>query len=129
MSEENINEILGIEETTSESSKKQGIFDNVPETEKDNNNQSNAAENTLKVIATVVLWAGIIGTIFCLFTLTTSKVVDPTYHYSTHYDTIFNPAGLAISIGVLVSTLTMWAMLKVIANISTTLKEINSKMK
>ena len=129
MSEENINEILGIEETTSASPKNQSIFDNVSETETDNHNQSNAAENALNITATIVLWAGIIGTIFCLFTLTTSKVVDPTYHYSIHYDTIFNPAGLAISIGVFVSTLTMWAMLKVIANISTTLKEINSKIK
>lgn len=129
MAEENINEVLGIEETVTESPKKQGIFDNMPETQTNNESQSNAAENTLKGIATLVLWAGIIGTIFCLFTLTTTKVVDPTYHYSIHYDTIFNPAGLAISVGVLLSTLISWALLKVIANISISLKEINSKMK
>lgn len=122
MVEENINEIFGIENAKNTNSN-------------DSNNESysepenNVAENTLNVIAGLVLWVGIIGTIFCLFTLTTTKVVDPTYHYSIHYDTIFNPAGLAISIGVLISTLTTWAVLKVVVNISKTLKEINTKMK
>lgn len=116
MAEENVNEVLGIEETSSMENN-------------ETQNTSNAAENTLNTIAAIVLWVGIIGTIFCLFTLTTTKVVDPTYHYSIHYDTIFNPSGLAISIGVLLSTLISWALLKVIANISITLKEINSKIK
>lgn len=121
MAEENINTVLGIEENSENKS-----------VQSDNEIQSienNAAENALKTIASIVLWVGIICTIFCLFTLTTTKVVDPTYHYSIHYDTIFNPGGLAISIGVLLSTVTTWALLRVIANISTTLKEINSKMK
>lgn len=128
MAEENVNEVLGIEETPSEPPKKYGIFDPEPESNSEET-QSNAAENTLNVIATIVLWAGIIGTIFCLFTITTTKVVDPTYTYSIHYQTLFNPAGLAISIGVFVSALTTWALLRVVANISTSLKEINSKMK
>lgn len=121
MAEENINNILGIEDSSTDS-----INSSVQE--ESGNSIDNVAENTLTTIAGIVLWVGIIGTIFCLFTLTTTKVVDPTYTYSIHYDTIFNPAGLAISIGVLLSTITTWALLKVIANISKTLKEINSKM-
>lgn len=120
MADENINEVLGIEEQTVESAHQQ---DNAGQ------NIDNSAENALSVIANIVLWVGIIGTVFCLFTLTTTKVVDPTYTYSIHYDTIFNPGGLAISIGVLLSSIMSWALLKVIANISKTLKEINSKMK
>ncbi len=122
MAEDNINEVLGIQET---------MNTNVNDSYDESNSatESNAAENTLNVIAVVVLWVGIIGTIFCLCTLTTTKVVDPTYHYSIHYDTIFNPGGLAISIGVLLSCVTTWAVLKVMVNISKTLKEINSKMK
>lgn len=120
MAEENVNEILGIEEQ---------VVETAPQQDKAEQNSDNSAENALSVIANIVLWVGIIGTVFCLFTLTTTKVVDPTYKYSIHYDTIFNPGGLAVSVGVLISTIMSWALLKVIANISKTLKEINSKMK
>lgn len=118
MAEENLNEVLGIEETPEHL-----------ETSENEVNSNNAAENTLNVIAGIVLWVGIIGTVFCLFTLTTTKVVDPNYTYSVHYKSIFNPSGLAVSVGVLLSSLTTWAVLKVIANISISLKEINSKIK
>ena len=122
MSEENVNEVLGIDESSpkveTESNSVAG-----------NDTPNNAAENTLTAIATLVLWLGIIGTIFCLFTLTTIKVVDPSYTYSLHFETVFNPGGLAISVGVFISTLISWSLLKVVANISMTLKEINSKLK
>lgn len=121
MAEENINQILGIEESSNNESQ-------TPALEAQTAPQSNAAENVLNVIANVVLWVGLIVTLFCLFTLTTTKVVDPTYHYSIHYDTVFNPGGLVISVGVLLSTVTTWALLKVVANISKNLKEINAKM-
>lgn len=122
MADENINDVLGIEETPKE---------NVPTSQEMEyeSTTNNAAENTLNVIAGIVLWVGIIGTVFCLFTLTTTKVVDPNYTYSVHYKSIFNPAGLAVSIGVLLSSLATWAVLKVISNISISLKEINSKIK
>ena len=122
MAEENINEVLGIENSTP----KNDINSDNTEAAIPTNN---SAEKALNVIAYIVLWGGIIATVFCLFALTTTKVVDPTYTYSIHYDTIFNPGGLVISIGVFLSTLTTWALLRVIANISTTLKDINSKMK
>lgn len=112
-----INWFLGIEEPTK-------IVANGNSTE-----LNTAVEKTLNTIATIVLWVGIICTVFCLATLTTTKVINPSYHYSIHYDTIFNPSGLVISVGVLISSLISSALLKVIANISITLKEINSKMK
>lgn len=122
MADEKINEVLGIEENSEA---------------KDSTSQevealtNNAAENTLKTVANIVLWIGCIGTFFCLCfcTHTTTKVVDPTYEYIIHYDSTFNPAGLAVSVGVLLSSVTTWAVLKVIANISISLKEINSKIK
>ena len=119
MAEENVNEVLGIEDTTSQNGT---TADDAEVTVSPNN----SAENALNVIAAIVLWCGIIATVFCLFALTTTKVVDPTYKYSIHYDTIFNPSGLVISIGVFLSTLTTWSLLRVIANISMTLKQINS---
>jgi len=82
-----------------------------------------SAENTLKVIAIIVLIGGIISTIICLFTIV---VVDSgKYHYID--DKVFNPAGLATTIGVLLISLTIWASLIVLSNISVSLKEINSK--
>lgn len=122
MAEENVNEILGIEDTTPQNGTTSDDMEAIV-------SPNNSTENALNVIAGIVLWGGIIATVFCLFALTTTKVVDPTYKYSIHYDTVFNPGGLVISIGVFLSTLTTWALLRVIANISTTLKQINSKMK
>lgn len=121
MAEENVNELLGIEETSHVSENRFS--------QKKSDSQNNAAENTLNVIATIVLWVGIISTLLCLFFLTTTKELDSNYYYSIHYTTVFNPAGIYISIGVLLSTLTTWSLLKVIVNISRTLKEINSKLK
>lgn len=128
MADGNINDVLGIEEMPEQN--------NTSEYE---TNANNAAENTLNIIANIVLWVGIIITIVCLFTLTTNKVVDPAYTYAIEYDiaqyetvqykTVFNPSGLAVSIGVLLSSLTTWAVLKVITNISISLKEINAKIK
>ncbi len=90
--------------------------------------QNNAAENTLSVIATIVLWMGIISALLCLFFLSTKEEIDTNY-YGIHYNTVFTPVGIYVSIGVLLSTLTTWSFLKVIANISKTLKEINSKLR
>lgn len=100
----------------------------LPKPENSNYNPS-TPESKLNKLSNVVLWGGIVCTIFCLFTLTTTKTVDPTYHYSIHYDSTFNPMGLVISAGVLISSLVASVFLKVVANISETLKDINSKIK
>ena len=78
-----------------------------------------SAENTLKTIAVVVLVVGIIGTIVLLVTV---------WNDNSIYDKDFNSSALVGAIGVLLGTLITWALLKVLADISINLKEINSKM-
>lgn len=118
MSEENINEILGIEDS---------MKSQVRQTVNSPNSTDNSAEKTLSLIASIILWLGILGSVICLFTITTTEVIRPGYYSRT--ETVFNPAGLAITIGMLISTVATWALLKVFVNISRTLKQINSKLK
>lgn len=87
----------------------------------------NGAENTLLTIASVVLFCGIIATIICLFTIVWVEQRDPDY--TSLKETVFNPSGFVTTIMVLFSSLISWSLLKVIANISLTLKDINSKLK
>ncbi|MEJ6682240.1 MAG: hypothetical protein QNL21_09115 [Flavobacteriales bacterium] len=82
-----------------------------------------SAENALQAIAATVLIGGIISTIICLFTIV--AVDSGKYEYID--DKVFNPAGLATTIGVLLISLTIWASLKVLSNISVSLKVINTK--
>lgn len=82
-----------------------------------------SAENTLKSIADIVLIGGIISTIICLFTI----VVVDSGKYQYIEDKVFNPAGFATTLGILLISLTIWASLKVLSNISVSLKEINNK--
>lgn len=111
---ENVNEVLGIAENPTQETKKS-------EAQK----VDNSAENTLITIANIVLVCGIIATIICVFTMVV--IEDPSYHYRTKY--MFNPAGFATTIMVLLSSLISWGFLKVLANISLTLKDIKGKMK
>lgn len=115
MAEDNVNEILGIEETTKEVAEKPVKSEEI----------NNSAENTLVVIGNIVLAAGILVGVICLFTI--CWVDSGKYHYST--DIVFNPTGFAMTVGIILSSLLTWAVLKVVANISKTLKEINSKIK
>lgn len=86
---------------------------------------SNGAENTLKIIALITLVCGIILTLILLATI--CWIDNPAYHY--HQEKMFNPSGFGITCGVLMSSLISWAALNVFANISLTLKQINSKLK
>lgn len=106
---ENINEALGLSQTMT-SGEPQG------ERRKDDN----SAENTLSTIATIVLIFGLIATLVCLFTLTSIEV---GYHKE------FNPIGLGYTVMVLMSTLISWSVMKVLSNISLTLKDLNGKIK
>lgn len=86
---------------------------------------NNGAENTLKTIAGIILTFGIIATLICAVTLV--FVENPEYRYSS--SKIFSAAGFATTIEVFAGTLITWATLRVFANISITLKEINRKIK
>ena len=115
--EENVNEVLGVSENTTTEAPKEVEVQKVDK----------SAEVTLLTIATIVLWCGIIASVICLVTLCFIEVPKPGYHYITEHK--FNPAGFATTIMVLFSSLISWGVLKVLANISITLKSINSKMK
>lgn len=113
--EENVNELLGIKEETQ-------VTTEAPKEESYNND----AENTLTVIANIVLVCGIIASLICLFTIV--WVRNPTYPYSKEYY-MLNPSGCATTIMILISSLISWSFMKVLANISLTLKDIHKKMK
>ena len=80
---------------------------------------------TLIFIANVVLVCGIIASLICLFTIV--WVRNPAYTYVIEY--MFNSSGFATTIMILISSLVSWSFMKVLANISLTLKDINKKMK
>lgn len=118
MADENINELLGVENSSISNKPTEKVEGVIEE-------PSYAAETTLTVIANIVLVVGIIVGLICLFTI--CWVDSGKYSYSE--DIVFNPSGFAGTIGVFVSSIVTWAVLKVFANISTSLKQINAKMK
>lgn len=84
-----------------------------------------SAENTLSVIATITLIAGIICTIICLFTIV--FVDSGRYSYST--DLVFSAEGFIITLGVLFSSLIAWALLRVISEISYNIRRTNYELR
>lgn len=82
-------------------------------------NKNSSAENTLSIIADIVLVLGIIGTVVCLFTIV----------FVGRHNDEFNPVGFGITLSGLLSVLISWSVMKVLANISLTLKGINKKLK
>lgn len=79
-----------------------------------------SAEKVLSVLSVIILVCGLLATLICAFAITTIK---------TRYDTEFNPAGFGITVSILVGSLITWSIMKVLANISITLKEIYKKLK
>ena len=90
------------------------------EVTKEQKNTEMTAEKVLSVLSVIILVCGILATLICAFTITTIEV---------HYDTEFNPTGFGITVSILVGSLISWSTMKVLANISITLKEIYKKLK
>ena len=86
-----------------------------------------SAEKTLNGIGVFTLIAGIIATLVCLFTICWVEVPKSGYTYLT--EKVFSGTGFATTVGVFIGSLLSWAVLRVLANISTSLKEINKKIK
>ena len=84
---------------------------------------STSAEGTLTTVGNVILVLGILATIILAFT-TVFVEVEVGWHKENH----FNPMGLALTMGTLLSTLATWAVLRVIANISLRLQAIQETM-
>ncbi|MCC8188809.1 MAG: hypothetical protein LIP08_15275 [Bacteroides sp.] len=68
------------------------------------------AENTLRMVALIVLIMGVLGTLFMLYNTVWTE------DYTGEKE--FSATGLGMTIGYLLSTVTTWAVLNVISNIS-----------
>ena len=88
------------------------------QTQKEILKTATAAENTLNVIAIIVLVCGIIGALICLSTIA----------FVGRYND-FEPIGFVVSIGVLLTSLITWAILRIICEIAINLRQINNKAK
>ena len=78
------------------------------------------AEYILRIIARVILFVGLFTSLILLFSI--CWVQNPEYTYVK--DTIFNPIGFVTTIGTALFTVTIYAVLNVIANISSKLSII-----
>ena len=84
---------------------------------------STSAEETLTTVGTIILIIGIFAT---LALLCTSVVVEIDEGW--HSEKQFDPVMFVLTLGILFSSLTIWAVLRVIANISLRLKAIQETM-
>lgn len=97
------------------------------------NHMKNGAENAITLFANLILIFGIIATIICAFT--TIFVDTPQISYgsfaraSVKTTKEFNPIGLFLTLTILFTTILQWALMRVIANISLNIKDINNKLK
>lgn len=79
------------------------------------------SENTLQTLASVILFLGIGGGI--IYGISNAFVSVPNEYYgSEHYE--FNFAGLAVGVGIIFESIIAWAILKVLSEISISLKRI-----
>ena len=90
---------------------------------------SNSAENSIIVIANLILVIGIIASLLCAFTLTYTEGIDYDDNLNIKTIKVFNPSGLIITILIFLFSIIQWAFMRVIANISLNIKEINKKLK
>ena len=79
------------------------------------------AEDALHNVATILLVFGLLATIICAFALCFPKVGILERRE-------FNPAGFATTFSILMSSLVLWSIMRVLGEISTTLKKIHRKM-
>ena len=84
---------------------------------------STSAESTLTTVGGIILALGICATLIFACTTLQTETYNGYYHEEQ-----FNPMGLALTLGTLLSSLATWAVLRVIANISLRLKAIQETM-
>ena len=89
----------------------------------------NSAENSIIVIANLILVIGILATLLCAFTLTYTEGIEYDDNLNIRTVKVFNPSGLVITILIFLFSFIQWAFMRVIANISLNIKEINRKLK
>ncbi len=82
-------------------------------------------ENNLRRVATFVLLIGIGISILSFIYLSFITVPHRDYPL-TQKEYVFNPSGFIASIGTLMGSILLWSLLRVISNISISLKELNA---
>lgn len=82
--------------------------------------QSTSEEDTLNGIGGITLILGLVCSLILFFTLAIR---------SESWGTEFNMTGFIIALSVLIYSLTTWALLRVISNISINIRQLNIKMK
>lgn len=86
----------------------------------------NGAENAMTIFANLILIFGLIATVICAFT---QIFVDVHQMYGINTTKEFSPLGLFLTLGILFNTIMLWTFMKVVANISLNIKDINNKLK
>jgi hypothetical protein len=109
--EENVNEILGVQGT--EDGTTTGL-------------NSCSHEKTLRTIATIVLIVGIIATLIMLIVITFPEKLKDGHSYVSERN--FSLTGFLITISTCLSSITVWAALNVLSNISINLFKIKDGM-
>jgi amino acid permease len=82
-------------------------------------------ETRLRNIATIILFVGIGISVFMFFSMTFVQIAPPLYEYSSKPEYVFKPIGLIQTVITLISSIGVWGLIRVICNISISLKEIN----
>lgn len=88
--------------------------------EKEQPDQNTTEEVTLNVIAVITLIIGLICSVILFFTLALE---------ADRWGTEFKLIGFVVAISVMLYTILTWALLRVIARISTNIRELNLKSK
>ena len=94
------------------------------------NHRSNSAENIITIVANTILILGIITAAIWIYRFGYTETLKYN-KYSGEYDEIgkINLEALLISAIIFIASLVQWAFIKVIANISLNIKDINNKLK
>jgi hypothetical protein len=93
-------------------------------TTREDNVSKNSEEGTLRAVATIILIGGIISSIVFLFATGSSTFYD---EYGQRVKTVTNWLNIFLAFATLFASVVTWAVLRVISNISETLKEIKNK--
>lgn len=88
--------------------------------EKEEPDESTSEEVTLNIIAVITLILGLICSVILFFTLALE---------TDRWGTEFKLTGFVVAISVMLYTILTWALLRVIARISTNIRELNHKSK
>lgn len=98
-----------------------------PQTEVNNVQSLHSDEESLKLVARILLLGGIISALILFFNLAIITIPSEYTQFGGKSKTIFNWPGFVISLCTLLSSIGLYYFMVVIGNISISLKEMNKK--